>query len=157
MVGLFLLLACLPTGWAQFAPLKVDRIDIKHVGPPAASDELIRSNLRVKVGDLYLRAAVDDDVRSLYATGFFYNIQVDADNTPDGVVLTYKVQGKPRLTDIKFQGNTKFKSAKLPRRSTSKVGRAAGRTKAVHRRAGHPEAVPEEGLPAHAGQIRAEH
>jgi outer membrane protein insertion porin family len=121
LVGLFLLFACLPTGWAQFAPLKVYRIAIKHVGPPAASDELIRSNLRVKVGDLYLRAAVDDDVRSLYATGFFYNIQVDADNTPDGVVLTYKVQGKPRLTEIKFQGNTKFKDTKLRKKISSKV------------------------------------
>jgi outer membrane protein insertion porin family len=121
LVGLFLLLACLPAGWAQFAPLKVYRIAIKHIGPPAASDELIRSNLRVKVGDLYLRAAVDDDVRNLYATGFFYNILVDADNTPDGVVLTYKVQGKPRLTEIKFQGNTKFKSAKLLKKISSKV------------------------------------
>ena len=83
--------------------------------------ELIRANLRVKVGDLYLRAAVDDDVRSLYATGFFYNIQVVADNTPDGVVITYKVQGKPRLTEIKFQGNTKFKSAKLLKKISSKV------------------------------------
>ncbi len=121
LVGLLLLLACLPAGRAQFAPLKVYRIEIKHIGPPAASDELIRANLRVKVGDLYLRAAVDDDVRSLYATGFFYNIQVVADNTPDGVVITYKVQGKPRLTEIKFQGNTKFKSAKLLKKISSKV------------------------------------
>ena len=104
----------MPAGWAQFvAPSKFIRIDIKPIGPPATSDELIRSNLRVKVGDPYLRAAVDDDVRTLYATGFFYNIQVAADDTPDGVILTYKVQGKPRLTDIKFQGNTKFKTPKL--------------------------------------------
>jgi outer membrane protein insertion porin family len=121
LAGLFFLLAWLPAGWAQFAPLKVCRIDIKPIGPPATSDELIRSNLRVKVGDLYLHAAVDDDVRNLYATGFFYNIQVAADNTPDGVVLTYKVQGKPRLTDIKFQGNTKFKSSKLLKKISSKV------------------------------------
>ena len=127
LAGLFFLLAWLPAGRAQFAgPLKVYRIDIKHIGPPATSDELIRSNLRVKVGDSYLRAAVDDDVRTLYATGFFYNIQVIADNTPDGVILTYKVQGKPRLTDIKFQGNTKFKIAKLLKKISSKVGGAAG-------------------------------
>ena len=120
LVGLFVLLAWLPAAWGQFAAPKVIRIEIKHIGPPAASDELIRSNLRVKVGDPYLRAAVDDDVRSLYATGFFYNIQVVADNTADGVILTYKVQGKPRLVDIKFQGNTKFKSTKLLKKISSK-------------------------------------
>ena len=120
--GFLLLFACRPAVRAQFvAPLKVTRIEIKHIGPPATSDELIRSNLRVKVGDLYLRAAVDDDVRNLYGTGFFYNIQVAADNKPEGVVLIYKVQGKPRLTEIKFQGNTKFKSPKLLKKISSKI------------------------------------
>src|ERR1035437_2406699 len=120
LCALFLLFACLPAGVAQRVSLKVTRIDIKHVGPPATSDELVRSNLRVKVGDPYLPAAVDDDVRTLYATGFFYHIQVVADNTPHGVILTYKVQGKPRLTEIKFQGNTKFTSAKLLKKLSSK-------------------------------------
>jgi len=122
IAALLLLCAWLPAGWAQFtAPLKVYRIDIKPIGPPATSDELVRSNLRVKAGDPYLRAAVDDDVRTLYATGFFYNIQVAADDTPNGIILTYKVQGKPRLTDIKFQGNTKFKTPKLLKKISSKV------------------------------------
>jgi outer membrane protein insertion porin family len=122
LCGFLLLFAWLPTGWTQSAPPKISRINIKHIGPPAASDELIRSNLRVKVGDDYLRTAVDDDVRNLYATGFLYNIQVDAEETPAGVVLTYKVQGKPRLTGITFQGNTKFKDAKLLKKLSSKVG-----------------------------------
>lgn len=125
--GLLLLLAWLPAGWTQSSPPKVAGINIKQIGPPAASDELIRSNLRVKVGDVYLGTAIDDDVRNLYGTGFFYNIQVDAeetpaDKTPAGIVLTYKVQGKPRLTAITFRGNTKFKDAKLLKMLSSKVG-----------------------------------
>ena len=122
LCGYLLLLAWLPAGWTQTAPPKVCRIDIKHIGPPAASDELLRSNLRVKVGDEYLRTAVDDDVRNLYATGFLYNIQVDAEETPAGVVITYKVQGKPRLTGITFRGNTKYNDAKLLKKLSSKVG-----------------------------------
>jgi outer membrane protein insertion porin family len=122
LCGLLLLLAWLPAGWAQFAPLKVVRIEIQNLGPPAASDDFIRSNLRVRVGDTYLRAAVDDDVRNLYATGLFYNIQVIADDTPTGVVLIYKVQGKPRLTDIRFEGNTKFKAKTLLKKISSKIG-----------------------------------
>ena len=43
-------------------------------------------------------------------------------HAPDGVVLTYMVQGKPRLTDIKFEGNTKFSDSKLRKKITSKVG-----------------------------------
>ena len=104
LCGLCLLLACLPLALAQTSSLKVARIDIKQVGPPAASDELIRGNIRVKPGDTYLPTAVDEDVRSLYATGFFYNIHVAASNAADGLVLTYTLMGKPRLTDIKFTG-----------------------------------------------------
>jgi outer membrane protein insertion porin family len=122
LCALLLLLAWVPAGWAQLTTPKIARVDIKHIGPPAASDDLVRSNLRVKVGDPYLHAAVDEDVRSLYATGFFYNIQVTANDTPAGIVLTYKVQGKPRLTAIKFQGNTRFKDSKLLKTISSKPG-----------------------------------
>jgi outer membrane protein insertion porin family len=121
LCGLFLLIAWLPLVLAQVSSLKVARVDIKQIGPPAASDELIRGNIRVKPGDTYLPTAVDEDVRNLYATGFFYNIHVAASNTTAGLVLTYTVMGKPRLMDIKFHGNTKFTTSKLKGKITSKV------------------------------------
>jgi outer membrane protein insertion porin family len=120
LCGLVLLLACLP-GWAQLSS-KVIRIDIKHLGPQSVSDELIRSHIRVKVGDLYQPIAADDDVRGLYGTGLFYNIRVASDRTRDGIVLTYIVQGNPRLAEVKFSGNKKFSDSKLKRKVTSKVG-----------------------------------
>lgn len=122
LCGVLLLLSFLSVAWGQTSASKVARIDIKHLGPAAVSDALIRSNIRVKVGDAYQPVAVDDDVRNLYATGFFYNIQVTSDVTPGGVVLTYAVQGKPRLTDIRFQGNKKYSDSKLRKKLTSKIG-----------------------------------
>ncbi len=85
------------------------------------SDDLVRSNIRIKVGDPFRRAAVDDDVRSLYATGFFYNIQVTEATATNGVILSYVVQGHPKLKEIKFQGNKKFSNAKLQKKLTSKL------------------------------------
>lgn len=114
------LFALLAPAYAQFSP-KVARIDVKHVGPQSVSDDLIRANIRVKPGDTYIRAAVDDDVRNLYSTGFFYNIRVTDDIEPSGVVLTYILQGKPRLTEIKFTGNKKYSESKLRRKISSKV------------------------------------
>src|ERR1700738_3141417 len=101
LCGLFLLFALLPAARGQVSSTKISKIEIKHVGPPAVSDEMVRSNIRVKLGDPYRPAAVDEDVRNLYGTGLFYNIRVAEETTPDGVGLTYIVQGKPRLTDIK--------------------------------------------------------
>ncbi|HPY31488.1 MAG TPA: outer membrane protein assembly factor BamA [Verrucomicrobiota bacterium] len=117
-----LLLAGLSIAYAQLAEVKVVRVDVKHVGPAAVSDAVVRNNIRVRAGDEYLPASVDEDVRTLYATGQFYNIRVDREDTPEGVVLTYIVQGKPRLTDLRFQGNQKFSDAKLRKKTTSKTG-----------------------------------
>ena len=103
-------------------PLKVQQIEIRHVGPPAASDELIRANIRVKVGDTYTRTGVDDDVRTLYSTGLFYNIRVEEERKADGIKLIYVVQGKPVLTDIRFSGNKKYGNKKLLKKVSSKIG-----------------------------------
>jgi outer membrane protein insertion porin family len=102
----------------------VQKIEIRHVGPPAASDSLIRANIRVKEGDVYTRTSVDDDVRSLYSTGYFYNIRVLTEpTTAQGKInVVYLVQGKPVLTEIRVEGNKKYSRKKLLKKATSKVG-----------------------------------
>lgn len=121
LCGLLLLCAWLPAAWGQLST-KVAEVKIEHRGPPSVSDELVRAHIRVKPGDPYAPGAADDDVRNLYATGFFLNIRVGAEMTPQGVVLTYLVQGKPRVVDIKFHGNKRFTVAKLMKKVSSKVG-----------------------------------
>jgi len=122
LCGVFLLLACAPGVWGQLGASKIAKIQIQHIGPVSVSDELIRANIRAKPGDTYLPAAIDDDIRNLYATGLFYNVRVSFSNSADGLVLTYIVQGNPRLTEIKFHGNKKFTDAKLRKTLTAKVG-----------------------------------
>lgn len=127
IAALFLLL-CATVAFGQGTPLSpasaqtITGIEIKHVGPATVSDELIRANLRMKVGDPYIRPNVDDDVKNLYTTGLFYNIRVAESNSVDGVGLTYLVQAKPRLTEIRFQGNKKYTNDKLLKKISSKVG-----------------------------------
>src|SRR5580704_16184760 len=95
---LLLFLCWLPSATAQSSFDKVASVVVTNVGPKVASDELIRGNIHVKVGDPYIRASVDQDVLNLYATGFFSNIRVTDDHTDQGVVVTYILQGKLRLT-----------------------------------------------------------
>src|SRR4051812_5927293 len=120
----FILILCalLNAGHAQVGQ-KIQKIEVRHVGPPAASESLIRANIRVKEGDIYTRNSVDDDVRSLYSTGFFYNIRTawtpDADG---GIDLIYVLQGKPLISEIRFEGNKEYSRKKLMKKVTSKVG-----------------------------------
>ena len=102
--------------------LLVEKIEIKHVGPPAVSDDLVRANIHIKAGDPYNPDATTDDIRTLKATGYFYNIQVAVERTDGGVKLVYVVQGQPVLSDIRFEGNRKYGNTKLLKKVKSKIG-----------------------------------
>jgi len=123
LFGIWLLLGCASAVWAQPAGPKIDRLDVKFIGPTNVSEQLVRSNVRLKAGDVYFPDATQDDIRALYATGQFYNIRVTADpGTNSGVVLTYVVQARPRVTDIKIEGNKKLSTSKIRKKITAKTG-----------------------------------
>jgi hypothetical protein len=54
LFGIWLLLGC-AAAWAQATGPKIDRVDIKFVGPASVSEQFIRGNIRLKAGDTYLR------------------------------------------------------------------------------------------------------
>src|SRR5271154_517934 len=123
LLGIWLLLGCAQLAWSQTTGPKIDRVDIKFVGPSSVSEQFIRGNIRVKAGDTYLPSSTQDDVHSLYGTGQFYNIRVSVDQADDGgVVLSFIVQARPRITEIKLEGNKKLTDSKLKKKITVKVG-----------------------------------
>jgi outer membrane protein insertion porin family len=122
---LFVLILCslaLASSNAQVGGQLIRKIEIRHVGPPAASDALVRANVRVKEGDIFTQTSVDDDVRSLLATGYFHNIKVVLEPAVDGVAVAYLIQGKPVVSELNLTGNTKYSRKKLLKKATSKVG-----------------------------------
>jgi outer membrane protein insertion porin family len=125
LLGIWLLLGCAQVAWSQAAGPKIDRVDIKYVGPASVSEQFIRANIRLKAGGTYLpnSTQTQDDVHSLYGTGQFYNIRVSAGPQDDGgVVVTFIVQARLRITDIKITGNKKLSDSKLKKKITVKAG-----------------------------------
>lgn len=127
---------------------KVTRIDIKHIGPASVSDELIRANIRSKVGEPYHIITVDDDVRNLYRTGLFYNVQVSRDQVDGGIALTYLVQPNPRLTDVRVEGNSQISLSKIKKKITSKVGEPLQERKLFNDSLAIEELYKKSGYPA---------
>lgn len=117
-----LLLMGLSAAQGQVPAPRVHKILIEHIGPPAVSDEFIRANIRTKVGEPFARPTADEDIKNLYATGYFFTIRIREDPTPDGLDLTYVVQSKPILTNINIEGNKKKSKKKLMKKVSSKIG-----------------------------------
>src|SRR5579863_9783556 len=92
-IGVSMLLGCATVALGQTMGPKIDRVDVKYIGPAAVSEEFVRSNIKLKAGVTYLPGLTQDDVHSLYGTGQFYNIRVAVDPADDGgVILTYYIQ-----------------------------------------------------------------
>jgi RNA polymerase sigma factor (sigma-70 family) len=89
--------------------------------PQEMTEEQIRTNISVKVGDIFDRAAMDLDVRNLYGTGMFQQIRVTDSASADGVTLNYILQEKPRIGKIRFEGNSKLPDVELAKLLSSKV------------------------------------
>ncbi|HEY4416994.1 MAG TPA: outer membrane protein assembly factor BamA [Verrucomicrobiae bacterium] len=124
-LGVSMLLGCATAASAQglSQETKVDRVDIKFIGPESVSQDFVRANIKLKAGDTYLTGLTQDDIHSLYSTGQFYSISVGVDRADDGgVILTYKVQPRPRITEIKIEGYNELTYNNIKKKITAKVG-----------------------------------
>jgi outer membrane protein insertion porin family len=109
-----------PTG-NQNGPI-VRAIDIQYIGPANVAKSVILSNMRTTVGNAYSAASVEEDVRNLYATGFFTNLAIKDEPMGDGVKVNVVVQPKPLVKEIVITGAGKIKQSRIKKEIKSKIG-----------------------------------
>ena len=109
-----------PTG-NQNGPI-VREINIEYIGPKTVAKSVILSNMRTTVGGVYSAASVEEDVRNLYATGFFTNLAIKDEPLGDGVKVNVVVQPKPLVKEIVIRGAGKIKESRVKKEIKSKVG-----------------------------------
>jgi len=100
----------------------VREIDIEYIGPKTVAKTVILSNMRTTVGQVYSAAAVEEDVRNLYATGFFTNLRIQDEPLGDGVKVNVVVQPKPLVKEIVIKGASRIKETRVKKEIKSKVG-----------------------------------
>ena len=103
---------------AQTPTAKVASIDIrgnKKIELPA-----IQGRLTLKPGDPYTPENMRGQIKILYETGYFEDVQVETESVPDGIALTFIVLEKPFITEIVFDGNEELSDDKLKEKITIK-------------------------------------
>ncbi|MEX5213212.1 MAG: outer membrane protein assembly factor BamA [Nitrospiraceae bacterium] len=96
---------------AQEAAQKVASVAIR--GNSRIESAAIQGRLTLKAGDLYTPDAVRKQMRLLYETGFFEDVQSEVDAVPDGMAVFFIVKEKPFITEIVFDGNEELSEDKL--------------------------------------------
>lgn len=87
------------------------RIDIE--GNEIVSDATIVSKIKIRAGQPYNKNVINEDVKSLYGTGFFETVEAEKKDVSEGVVILFKVKEKPLLTKVSIEGMRFIRKKKI--------------------------------------------
>ena len=78
--------------------------------------------MKTTVGQPYSELTIEDDVRSLYATGLVTNVRIYGEPLPDGVKVIVVIQTRVTLTEVAIQGNEAIGTKRIRRELGLKTG-----------------------------------
>jgi outer membrane protein insertion porin family len=117
----FLLIFIILTGYAlgqeQNTIVKVD-----VTGNDRIERGVILNAAKTKEKQVYDPEKVAEDVKNIYKTGFFSDVQVDVKDTPQGKIITFVVVERPPVSEILISGNKKIKTEDLKDKIKIKIG-----------------------------------
>jgi outer membrane protein insertion porin family len=80
-------------------------VDIQVLGNRRITSQDVLTYLQEKVGDPFSPEDLADDVRELWNSGFFDDIEVDLERSGSGVNLRFLVRERPNIKAVEFEGN----------------------------------------------------
>ncbi len=95
------------------APLQKKVVAVEVRGNRIVSTNTILSKIQTKQGLALKQQTVNEDIKRLYATGFFEDVRLEVEELPEGYRLIAEVDEKPIIKQITIEGATSFKEDKL--------------------------------------------
>src|SRR5712691_6570346 len=133
LLSIFFVLTLLAVGAGGAAPAVAQttppgaeqRILIKELavqGNRRVQEAVILGRVQSKVGTLFMPPRSADDIRSIFALGFFDDVQLKVEDFEGGVKLTFVVTERPFVRDLSFAGNKRLTAAALQEKIDLKLG-----------------------------------
>ena len=103
------------------API-IKEINVQFVGPTTLSKERVLDNLATKPGAPFNERLVEEDIKSLYATGSVSNARIFAEPITGGLKVTVLLQGRATIGEVLIEGEEAVTSAKIRKEIGTKPG-----------------------------------
>ena len=94
--------------FAATAQDKIARVEI--VGNERVDKGFIANTIRTKENEPLDYDKIREDMKSIYKTGFFSDVQIDVKETPEGKLVTFVVIERPPISAIYIAGNKNIKT-----------------------------------------------
>ncbi len=95
---------------------------VKVVGNNRIEADAISQNIKTKPGDIFLAKSLSEDLKAVYAMGYFEDIRIESEEGPNGKVIIFNVQEKPTVRRIKFKGNRVFDDKEIKENLSIRTG-----------------------------------
>ncbi|MCM8811471.1 MAG: outer membrane protein assembly factor BamA [Candidatus Omnitrophica bacterium] len=97
--------------WCEEGEFKVTAVEVE--GNTIVSSGTILSKIKTRPGDTIRQAEVDEDIKRLYATGFFIDVSAETRSYQDGQLIRFRVKERPLVSSIVITGNRHFRENKI--------------------------------------------
>jgi outer membrane protein insertion porin family len=104
----------------QQAPIIVNELTVE--GNRRVQEAVILGRVRTTLGGPFNTSQLSDDVRSVFALGFFDDVQLKVEDFEGGVKVTFVVVERPFVRDVDFVGNRKVSTSDLEGKIDLKLG-----------------------------------
>ena len=88
-------------------------LEVKVEGNVRIEADAIKQVIKTKPGSVFLAKTLSQDLKAIYAMGYFDDVRVEAQKKDDAEIIIFYVQEKPTIRHIQFEGNTVFESEEL--------------------------------------------
>ena len=105
-----LLLAFYTSLSAQVQP-SINAIEVK--GLKRIEEGAVKAKISQKLGEPVSQEKTNEDIKSIFAMGYFEDVKAEIEAFEGGVRLIYSVKEKPTIIRVDFQGNKEIDDAKL--------------------------------------------
>ncbi|MFH1245328.1 MAG: outer membrane protein assembly factor BamA [Candidatus Omnitrophota bacterium] len=99
--------------WAQSEAPEKTVIDVRVEGNKNLSGATIISKVRTRASVPYSEVVASDDLKRLYAFGYFDDIQIDTKEEAGGVIVIFRVKEKPIISSVAIVGSRSIRMEKL--------------------------------------------
>lgn len=90
---------------------RIDQLIVK--GNKRIESNAIKAAIKSKEGDLFSPDRLRDDLKSIFAMGYFDDVRIDVEDTPKGKLVSFIVTEKPSVKQVTVSGNKKIETKKI--------------------------------------------
>jgi outer membrane protein insertion porin family len=137
---------------AQQRPVLVREVAVE--GNRRVQEAVILGRVQTRPGSTFNPGQLTEDVRNVFALGFFDDVQLRVEDFEGGVRVTFVVMERPFVRDVDFTGNRRFSTSDLQDKIELRLGSVYNPVEVQRARQRLLDAYEEEGY--FEAQVRAD-